>query len=242
MNEKKNRKDRGHAFVELAWVTPLLLLLGLGATEFGNIFNSYMAVTHIAREAGSVISRETDTKGSQAWVNAVNADFTTILTYAAPVINLNGTGARGPSQFKVIYSVIEWNPAAGSCVYNPTSSDQRIRNLGTNCNGQITGAGDDFYHIRSVPVTGGYTYTDWAYNPQWTYGTLPGTTSKIGANGDCACKLLPQVKQLSTQGLTLHSVEVFYSYAPSTITGLKNFLKTLNTDVYYGRSIFVGTT
>lgn len=42
--------ERGQALVEMALVMTVLLVLILGAMEFGRIFNAYLVVTHAARE------------------------------------------------------------------------------------------------------------------------------------------------------------------------------------------------
>lgn len=42
--------ERGQALVEMALVMTVLLILILGAMEFGRIFNAYLVVTHAARE------------------------------------------------------------------------------------------------------------------------------------------------------------------------------------------------
>jgi Flp pilus assembly protein TadG len=44
------RSDRGAELVEFALVTPVLLLLGLGMTDFGLMFQRYEVVTNAARE------------------------------------------------------------------------------------------------------------------------------------------------------------------------------------------------
>jgi Flp pilus assembly protein TadG len=50
------RSDRGAELVEFALVTPVLLLLGLGMTDFGLMFQRYEVVTNAAREGARAAS------------------------------------------------------------------------------------------------------------------------------------------------------------------------------------------
>lgn len=47
---KSRRKERGAVAVEMAIVLPLLLLILLGAIEFGRVYNVQVSLTHGARE------------------------------------------------------------------------------------------------------------------------------------------------------------------------------------------------
>ncbi|MCL6560135.1 MAG: pilus assembly protein [Firmicutes bacterium] len=54
---------RGQALVELALVLPILILLVMGAIEFGRVFNSYLLITNASREgARAGITGEYDTE------------------------------------------------------------------------------------------------------------------------------------------------------------------------------------
>jgi len=46
---RRRNEERGQAFVELALVLPVLLLLLLGVVQFGNIFRDYIALTDATR-------------------------------------------------------------------------------------------------------------------------------------------------------------------------------------------------
>lgn len=46
----KFRQERGATAVEFAIILPVLILLIFGVIEFGRAYNSYLAVTHAARE------------------------------------------------------------------------------------------------------------------------------------------------------------------------------------------------
>jgi Flp pilus assembly protein TadG len=45
----RRNEERGQAFVELALVLPILLLLLLGVIQFGNVFRDYIALTDATR-------------------------------------------------------------------------------------------------------------------------------------------------------------------------------------------------
>jgi Flp pilus assembly protein TadG len=51
---KRKGSERGAAIVEMAFVTPLLLLLILGIVEFGFVFGQYNEVRHAALEGSRV--------------------------------------------------------------------------------------------------------------------------------------------------------------------------------------------
>lgn len=46
---KQSSRERGQAFVELALVLPILLLLLLGVVQFGTVFRDYIALTDATR-------------------------------------------------------------------------------------------------------------------------------------------------------------------------------------------------
>jgi len=48
--------EKGASAVELALVLPILLMLLFGIFQFGLVFNSYLAVTHAAREGARLAS------------------------------------------------------------------------------------------------------------------------------------------------------------------------------------------
>ena len=79
-------------------------------------------MTHLTREAANLASRQPGIKGSTQWATNINNGMNQAITAASPVINLAGTGPTGPGQFKVYYSMVEWNPAAGACGGGPIAS------------------------------------------------------------------------------------------------------------------------
>lgn len=204
--------NRAQALVELTLMMPLLIALGLGAAEVGNMINSYLVMTHLTREAANLTSRTPGIKGSSQWATDINNGLNAVIGAATPVINTTGT--PGPNQWRIYYSMIEWNPAAGPCGGGPIANGQ-----------------PDNYRIRR-------NNAGWSANVTWEYGLL-GPSSQIGADGDCASLALPEVKNLSTSGIVLHVVEVFYDYAPSKLTPAQNFIATLVPGLFYRRSVFM---
>ena len=59
-HRRSDRRSRGQAFVELALVLPVLLLLTLGAIDLGRLFFAEISVTNAARE-GAMVGAETPT-------------------------------------------------------------------------------------------------------------------------------------------------------------------------------------
>ncbi|TMA07626.1 MAG: pilus assembly protein, partial [Deltaproteobacteria bacterium] len=77
---------RGQAIVELTLTLPLLIVLGLGAIEFGNMINTYLVLTHLTREGANLTSRQDGTKGTSAWRDKINADLQAAIDAASPII------------------------------------------------------------------------------------------------------------------------------------------------------------
>jgi Flp pilus assembly protein TadG len=208
------RSNRGQSLVELSIIAPLLITLGFGVIEAGNIINSYLVLTHLTREAANLVSRETGIKGSTEWATKVNTDLSTVISNATPVINLSGVNPRGPEQFRVYYSMVEWDPSPGACP-----------------GGNIASGAADNYRIRR-------TNAGWTGTVTWDYGTL-NQGSSVGAHGACAYLTLPQVKTLATSGLRLHIIEVFYDYTPSRLTPAHALIGALAPSIYSKRSVFM---
>ena len=108
------RSKRAQALVELTLMIPMLIALGLGVVEVGNMINSYLVMTHLTREAANLASRQPGIKGSTQWSTNINNGMNQAITAASPVINLAGNGPTGPGQFKVYYSMVEWNTGSRS--------------------------------------------------------------------------------------------------------------------------------
>ncbi len=225
---ERTRSYQGNAMVELCLLLPLLLLLIFGTAEISNMLNSTTTLNHLTRESANVVSRQLGNRGSSTWADSLNADLVTVIDTAVPVINRTGSGATGPNQFRIIYTEIEWNPAAAICDYNLD------HNLGIACQGNIASGQPDYYRIRR-------SNSGWSGNVTWQYGSLS-ATSQLGNDGDCACKRLSEVKQLTSQGLTLYAIELFYDYRPGRITSLQYLVGTWASSVLYRRSLFLDRT
>ena len=103
---------------------PMLIGLGFGVIEIGNMINSYLVLTHLTREATNIASRQPGVKGSTQWTTSLNADLNAVISKASPVINPTGSGAKGPNQYKIYYSLVEWNPTPGVCGGDPIANGQ----------------------------------------------------------------------------------------------------------------------
>jgi Flp pilus assembly protein TadG len=215
---KSIRSNRGQSLIELSFIIPVLVALGFGVIEASNIINSYLVLTHVTREASNLTSREQGVKGTPQWTAKVNTDLLTVIDNAVPVINRQGSGARGPNQFRIYYSIVEWRNEPG---FGP-------------CGTHKIGTSDDYYRIRR-------SNTGWTSNVTWQYGAL-NQTSHVGADGDCAYLALPEVKNLTAQGLKLHVVEVFFDYAPSKLTAAEAFIGAFVPGISYRRSVFMDVT
>src|SRR2546427_8344559 len=98
---KPFRSRRGQALIELTLTLPLLIVLGLGAIEFGNMINAYLVLTHLTREGANLTSREDGTKGTSAWKDKINADLQAAVDAASPIIT-----STNLTQWKVTYSMV----------------------------------------------------------------------------------------------------------------------------------------
>lgn len=70
----RRRGDRGAALVEMALLTPFLVLLLLGMIEFGWLYSQNIDIKHGAREAARMISLNEDPAGSGSQAQNIIAD------------------------------------------------------------------------------------------------------------------------------------------------------------------------
>jgi Flp pilus assembly protein TadG len=95
-NPLRRRNDEsGQAFVELALVLPVLLLLLLGVIQFGNVFRDYIALTDATRVGArqAAVSRSIQPPSnriplvvSKVHTAAVNLDTTQMTVTVTPVM------------------------------------------------------------------------------------------------------------------------------------------------------------
>lgn len=207
---KMLRSQRAQALVEFTLTLPLLIVLGLGAIEFGNMINAHLVLTHLTREGVNLTSREDAIKGTSQWRDEINADLQAVIDAASPILTSSNT-----NQWKVTYSMIVWDTVAGASCGNLNSS---------------VGGGPDRYVIeRNIPSP--------AFNPTWVRGSLGPNDSNIGNDGACANVGLPGIKDMPPLQ-TLQAVEVFYNYGPSQLTPLGNFIGSFLPPTFYTRTVF----
>lgn len=57
---RKNKHPRGQSLIEMALLLPLLLVLIIGALEFGRLFFTHIVITNAAREGAFYLSTHAD--------------------------------------------------------------------------------------------------------------------------------------------------------------------------------------
>ena len=57
---RKNKHPRGQSLIEMALLLPLLLVLIIGALEFGRLFFTHIVITNAAREGAFYLSTHVD--------------------------------------------------------------------------------------------------------------------------------------------------------------------------------------
>jgi len=139
----------------------------------------------------------------------IQADLSAVINAAKPTICEDGAGCT--------VNTGQWYVVYSQIVYDST-----LGPCGANLTSG-TGNDPDFYYIQRLVTwdRGGFTQT-----------------SKIGNDGDCAEIAMPTIKGMAS-GQTFHVVEVFYNYAPSTLTPLEGFLGAALPDIFYDKTIFI---
>lgn len=79
------RKDDGQAMVELALILPVLLLIIMGIIEFGFMFNNYLTLNNVSREAARYASlggtdSEAVVRATEIAPNLDSAKLTIVIT------------------------------------------------------------------------------------------------------------------------------------------------------------------
>jgi len=113
------RRENGQAMVEMALVLPILLLLLFGIVEFGRIFNAYIAVAHISREAARVAALgDSDSEITSLALNrAAGLDKTKVQVKISPSSEERTRGTA--VQVEVDYSVPLIVPLISNLLPNP---------------------------------------------------------------------------------------------------------------------------
>jgi len=92
------RKEDGAELIEMAIVTPLLLLLILGIVDFGVMFQRYVVLTNAAAEGARVSSLPGYGDGdvrTRVAEYATNGGITGVVTVDPIAVNLPGAGGVG---------------------------------------------------------------------------------------------------------------------------------------------------
>jgi len=101
MRQEKGRRrvdQHGFAAVELALILPILIIMTFVIIDFGRLIQARLVVTNVAREGGSLASRDTQSAGN----------LITMLQAGASPLNLAGDGR-----------IYIWKIRAGTSVQNP---------------------------------------------------------------------------------------------------------------------------
>ncbi|MBE0450529.1 MAG: pilus assembly protein [Clostridia bacterium] len=92
--KKWYKKEDGQAMVELALILPVLLLIIMGIFEFGFMFNNYLTVSNVSREAARYASLGgTDAQAvARATEIAPNLDASRLTIVITPTQSSRGRG------------------------------------------------------------------------------------------------------------------------------------------------------
>lgn len=81
--QMNNQRSRGQSLIEFALVLPMLLVLILGAMDFGRMFYTKIVITNAAREGANYISRNIDDQKADAKGNKYTNTFSIIKAEAS---------------------------------------------------------------------------------------------------------------------------------------------------------------
>ena len=137
------RSQKGAATVEFSFVAIILILVVFGIIEFGSVINAQAVVTNVAREGGSIASRELLT--SQDENNKSN--LLNLLEASSWPLNFESE----PSKFKIFIARVQ----AGTAVNNNPSCAGTIQQSGqlngpkvdTPTNGNQCGLTNTFWNL-----------------------------------------------------------------------------------------------
>ena len=113
------RSERGAAIIEMALAVPLLLLVGVGAVEFGRAYRTSRALTNAAREGARVAALPNRATAVDAKVRQyLQTDG--LISDATVGVNINGSEVTVsyPFQFVVLQPVAQLL-VSGSMVDSP---------------------------------------------------------------------------------------------------------------------------
>lgn len=94
-------RERGQSLVELGLLLPVLLVLVLGAIDFGRLYYSYVTVTNSARTGAQYASASTANASNLPGITAAVLQDTTSLQTSPTVTATTGTDASGNTYARV---------------------------------------------------------------------------------------------------------------------------------------------
>ncbi len=84
MRLRVKRRERGQSLAEFAILLPLLLILTLGAIDYGRVYFAYVSVTNAARNGAQYASVSPDAAADEAGVREAVLDETSALLDTSP--------------------------------------------------------------------------------------------------------------------------------------------------------------
>ncbi|MDD2335378.1 MAG: TadE/TadG family type IV pilus assembly protein [Geobacteraceae bacterium] len=130
---------KGAAFVELAIVLPLLLLLALGVFDFARAIHAKNMITNMSREGANLASRTTLSK----------TDIMNAIAYTAQPLNMNTNG--------MIYVTEVTGTAVNSTTTPIIQSQSRWQNRSTPASRIGANPGDTAQNLSALNLTDGET-------------------------------------------------------------------------------------
>jgi Flp pilus assembly protein TadG len=88
-NRRGHLGETGHAFVEMAIILPLMLIIVFAIIDFGMLVRARLVITSLSREGGSLASRDIDPNSA---TSASAADIVTMLQTGASPLDLANSG------------------------------------------------------------------------------------------------------------------------------------------------------
>jgi Flp pilus assembly protein TadG len=98
--------ERGQSLVELGILVPILLVIVLGAVDFGRAYYSSQAVANGARTGAQYAAVSTANAGNLSGITSAALQETGTLTHSPTVTATTGTDSRGKSYVRVTVSYV----------------------------------------------------------------------------------------------------------------------------------------
>lgn len=98
------RRERGQSLVELGVLMPILLVIVLGAVDFGRAYHSSQSVANAARTGAQYAAVSTANAGNLSGITTAALQETGTLAHTPTVTASTGTDSRGESYARVTVS------------------------------------------------------------------------------------------------------------------------------------------